>query len=197
MSRLKTESYHHGDLRAALLEAAWELVRESGVEGLTLREAARRAGVSPAAPYHHFKDKSELLGEMGAQSLAALDEASRQAIGPTMTAREKLQAIGTAYVMYAVQHPAAFRLMFRPEMGNPFASLAPGCRPVFDLLQSVMAEFHAAGEVGEDTDTALIAAWSLAHGLAVLLLDGPLQPMTADPEQVRRLAEAITAKPPW
>ncbi|APB32432.1 Transcriptional regulator [Gloeomargarita lithophora Alchichica-D10] len=186
----KSDAYHHGNLRLALLDAARELMEDSGIESLTLREVARRAGVSPSAPYHHFKDKADLIRELVSHGFQCLDRASHEAIRGKMIPQEKLQAIGVTYVMYAVQHPAEFRLMFRPEMGSPLEDENPTCTPVFRVLLQVIDEFQF---VWRDRNTAAISVWSLVHGLASLLVDGPLHSMTADLETVHALAVQVTS----
>jgi AcrR family transcriptional regulator len=186
----KSDAYHHGNLRLALLEAARVVMEESGIEALTLREVARRAGVSPGAPYHHFKDKADLIRELVSHGFQSLDRASHAALQGKTTPQEKLQAIGVTYVMYAVQHPDEFRLMFRPEMGSPLEEENPICTPVFRVLLEVINEF----QLGEgDRNTAAISVWSLVHGLASLLVDGPLHSMTADLESVHSLAFQVTS----
>ena len=187
----KKDSYHHGNLRASLLEAALELLHEGGVEALSLREVARRAGVSPGAPYHHFKSKGDLICELAEERLEHLDRVSREALQGAKTPQEKLRALGVAYVLYAAMHPAEFRLMFSPERGSPLSREKPEDAPVFRVLLRVIDELREAGhDVGRET--AAITAWSLVHGLADLLVDGPLAPMSRDLEQVRTLAEQVT-----
>lgn len=185
----KSDAYHHGNLRPALLEAARAVMEESGIESLTLREVARRAGVSPGAPYHHFKDKADLIRELVLDGFQTLDRASRVALEGKTTPQEKLQAIGVTYVMYAVQHPDQFRLMFRSEMGCPLAGENPTSTPVFRVLLGVIDEF---GLVEGDRNTAAISVWSLVHGLASLLVDGPLHFITADLKTVHALVVQVT-----
>ncbi|MBW4695439.1 MAG: TetR/AcrR family transcriptional regulator [Lyngbya sp. HA4199-MV5] len=186
----RPDTYHHGNLRLALLEAARTVMEEAGIEALTLREVARRAGVSSGAPYHHFKDKADLIQELVSHGFQSLDRASHNALQGKTTPHEKLQAIGVTYVMYAVQHPDEFRLMFRPEMGSPLEDENPTCTPVFRVLLEVINEFHLEER---DRDTVAISVWSLVHGLASLLVDGPLHAMTADLETVHTLALQVTS----
>ncbi|MDX2270741.1 MAG: TetR/AcrR family transcriptional regulator [Cyanobacteriota bacterium] len=186
----KTDAYHHGNLRIALIEAAGQLVQESGIESLTLREVARRAGVSSGAPYHHFKDKAELIQELVWHRFERLEQAYQRALLGQTTPQEKLQAVGVAYVMFAVEHPADFRLMFRPEMGSPFTSNNPACTSVFRTVMQVIDEFQLAAPRREQ---AAMGVWSLVHGLAALLVDGPLQPLSHDLAQVRALALGVTS----
>jgi AcrR family transcriptional regulator len=188
-------AYHHGNLRQALLEAARELVHEVGVEHLTLREVARRAGVTTAAPYHHFADKAALVYALAHQSLAELDQVSAAAIIGIDDPQEQLYALGTAYVLYAIDHPTDFRLMFRPEMGAPFEFADPTNAPVLGVLLRVVSACHERAALPlEGVQMTAISAWSLVHGLAALLVDGPLAPMAADRAQVEALASTITRR---
>lgn len=190
----KVDTYHHGHLREALLATARTLVQESGVEALTLREVARRAGVSTAAPYHHFASKAELVHALTQQSLEDLDRVSREALAGITRPREQLSALGVAYVMYAVEHPAEFRLMFRPEKGSPLAFDTAADALVYGVLARVIEACLPAEATREQREAAAIAAWSLVHGLAALLVDGPLHELTADREGVRALAVAVTER---
>jgi AcrR family transcriptional regulator len=193
--------YHHGDLRRALLDVAQAVLTSEGVGALSLRDLARRVGVSPTAPYHHFPSKADLVTALAKDAFRALDEASEQVLKGLSEPGERLQALGVAYVLFAVDHPERFRLAFRPEMGGPFASLAsdpntlPQDVPGFRHLLAVVGEAREAG-LGWGPD-ALVAlrAWSLVHGLASLLVDGPLRPLAADRGRVEALARSLTASP--
>jgi AcrR family transcriptional regulator len=188
----RPDSYHHGNLRQALLDAARVLINEAGVEALTLREVARRAGVTTGAPYHHFADKAELIAALARQCRDELDHAAGAAIEGISEPREQLRALGVVYVLYAVDHPAEFRLMFRPDKGVPFEAADPATEPVFRVLLRVVDACRAAAGINDgERETAAIAAWSVAHGLAALLIDGPLAPLAADRERVRALAGGL------
>ncbi|MDF6020563.1 TetR/AcrR family transcriptional regulator [Streptomyces sp. JH34] len=157
-------AYHHGDLRRALLTAALDVIAQEGPDALSLRDLARRAGVSHAAPAHHFKDRTGLLTAVAAEGYALFADALADAPG--------LQERGVAYVRFAAQHPAHFQVMFRPELYRPDdpALLAAKARATEELRAAV-------GELprtGDDARAAGIAAWSLAHGFATLLLSGNL-----------------------
>ena len=166
-------SYHHGDLRQALLDATEAVLLEKGVDGLTLRECARRAGVSHGAPAHHFGDVRGLLTAFSTISYALLDarmRAERSAANPAPM--DQLIATGIAYVEFALAHPARFRLMFRHERLTSTPSLLEtGARSYTHLRECI--EQIDAGEGGDGTllneKTAL--AWTLVHGFATLLLD--------------------------
>jgi AcrR family transcriptional regulator len=189
----RPERYHHGNLRPALLAAAEELLVEGGIEALSWRAIARRAGVSPGAPYHHFADKAALLTALAQQHLAELDRRFQAACAEYADPHEQLRALGMVYVDYALDHPAAFRLMFRPEIGSPFGS-APAATPVFGVLLQVVRACRAdnAGDPA-DTERVAFAAWGLVHGLAALLLDGPLAALADDRERVHALVLTSTA----
>ncbi|MEM6429283.1 MAG: TetR/AcrR family transcriptional regulator [Deinococcota bacterium] len=187
MSRLKP-NYHHGDLRNSLLKAAIDLVERNGIAKLSMREVARQAGVSPGAPYHHFKNKDALLTALAEVSLWTLDELSTQAKEGCKTPQARLEAIGVAYIRYATDHPALFQLMFSYARDDVPSDLSDA--PVYRVLASVVREFDLTGEAHI---AATMAAWSLVHGLAVLVIDGPLRHLAHQPEQVMQLAKAVTA----
>jgi AcrR family transcriptional regulator len=175
----KKRAYHHGDLRRVLLDASVDLVAKRGVDELSLREVARHAGVSPAAPYHHFASKGELLGAIALDGFALLADAMRRAL--EVEARgspvEKLRAIGEAYVTFAIDHPAHFHLMFHPSL-LPFAESTKEGAPAhaFAILSEAIAQVVAVPEIGARASQAglVVLAWSLVHGAASLVLDGPL-----------------------
>lgn len=189
----RPERYHHGNLRQALLDAAEELLVEDGIEALSWREIARRAGVSPGAPYHHFSDKAALITALSQQHLAELDRLFRVVVAKHRDPLEQLRELGMVYVFYAIDHPAAFRLMFRPEKGSPFGT-EPTETPVFGVLHQVVQACRENAGLGQDDITGVaFGAWGLVHGLAALLLDGPLTALAGDREQVRALVATSTA----
>ncbi len=165
MSRKRKASYHHGHLRAALLEAAVDLIGARGLHGLSLRECARRAGVSHAAPYRHFADRDALLHAIAEQGFAWLTEAGRKAMEGIDAPRERLDRYGAAYVRFAYEHPVHHRVMFASELPDKDDATDSGA---FDLLLEAAAGLRGPGE--DPTLTAL-ASWSLVHGLAMLILD--------------------------
>ena len=141
-------TYHHGDLRAAVLAAAWKMIEQDGLAGLSVREAARRAGVSHNAPYRHFADRDALLEALVSDGFEHLTKALESRTG---------RMLGEAYVAFALEHPQRFRLMFS------------GARVKADLEAQFAGSFS---HLGADAAAAGAAAWSLVHGLAQLLLDG-------------------------
>jgi AcrR family transcriptional regulator len=178
------DSYHHGDLRRALLDAARQLAEERGIDGFTLREVARRAGVSHAAPYHHFADKTALVEALAVETYKHLAQAMQQACDRKGgDALDRLCAIGIAYVEFAVEHPAEFRLLTRFEVCPPpntqpigtFAlpSLEDAANGAYNVLIGTIQEGQQAKLVTEgDLESLALTCWASVHGLAVLLLDG-------------------------
>ena len=199
---IKSEPYHHGNLHATLLEAARTLVEEVGIDGFSLRELARRAGVSPAAPYHHFKDKAALIRALAGESQARLGIASLKAIQGITDPLQKLSMLGVAYVVYAFEHPSEFRIMFRQELHSPLGAttfenqVATTPDPAFVLLKQTLIECRDAGCIPIPNDTALelatISTWALVHGLATLIIDGPLVHTIRTKAQVIELTRQIT-----
>ncbi|MFB6779532.1 TetR/AcrR family transcriptional regulator [Streptomyces sp. NPDC056352] len=173
-------TYHHGDLRRAVLTAALDVIRTEGPGALSLRDLARRAGVSHAAPAHHFKDRTGLLTAIAAEGYGLFAEALADA--PDL--REK----GVRYVRFATGHPAHFQVMFQPELyrADDCELLAARDRAA-QALRAGVGGLPAAGR-GDDARLAGVAAWSLAHGFATLLLSGNLSDPLGDrnPEEVFR-----------
>jgi AcrR family transcriptional regulator len=172
------QGYHHGNLREDLMRAALEIIHESGAAALSLRDAARRAGVSHAAPYRHFKGKGVLLAALAVESFHGLVDAlerAKAACGDDVVAR--LRAGGLAYVRYAVRHPSRFRLMFGPDREliddkAAAAEVAAAGQAAYRQLYDSIADCQRAGVIRPDpTDSIAQPAWALMHGLAALLVD--------------------------
>lgn len=171
------ENYHHGHLRDALLRAAVSILDEKGVGAFSLREAARRAGVSPAAPAHHFGDATGLLTAVAFEGYVAfaerLETADRQA-GPDPAAR--LQAQGNAYVRFALENPARFQLMFRSDVVDcTQEGIAAVSAASFETLAGAIRAYYGLAPGEGLTALAyggLLATWSMVHGFANLALSG-------------------------
>lgn len=180
-----TRPYHHGHLRRALLDAALQVLTEQDLAGLTLRQVARRAGVSEAAPYHHFASKAALVEALVAETLhqlgQALQEAGQVSAG---TPLDRLMAIGVAYVHFAVEHRTSFQILYRPELrhlARPLSDADGVTRSPIDqagkaayqvLLDAIVACQQAGVVVAGDPLPLALTAWATVHGLAQLLLDG-------------------------
>jgi AcrR family transcriptional regulator len=186
--------YHHGNLPRALLDAAIEVIAEVGPSAMSFREVARRAGVSSAAPVHHFGDKAGLFTALATEGYRLLAGELAEAY----RARGDFLEVGVAYVHFAVTHRAHFEVMFRPDL---FRSEAPELHEAKRAAAEVLYGPAAAAGGGSDPRAREpgIAAWSLVHGLATLLLNGNLPPHeTADPEATaRRVASHLfRGRPP-
>jgi AcrR family transcriptional regulator len=178
--------YHHGDLHAALLSAATDLLEEDGA-GLSLRAVARRAGVSPTAPYRHFADKEALEDELAAQGFADLE----QRLGATSSqpfTLDRFAQIAVSYVRFALDRPAVFRLMFGTPCTNTQDARTAAAAEVHEFVMACVSEAFPQA----DAEALATAGWSLVHGLAFLHLDGKLP--SANLEEVdARVIAAITA----
>lgn len=168
-------SYHHGDLRNALLEAAAQQIREQGVDKLSLRAVARAAGVSATAPYRHFEDKNKLLVALAVKGYQQLREETAAAVDPSASAAEGLVAVGLAYIEFARRRPERYKLIFGPVI-HERQSYPELQESGFAALQVVVALAERGIASGEfiDTDPFLIAnsCWAKVHGIASLAIDG-------------------------
>ena len=172
--------YHHGALRDALLQAAERVLEREGLAGLTLRAVAREAGVSHAAPTHHFGDLTGLVSELAAIGFRQFNAAMAEACSPDVPYPAKGLARARAYVGYAKAHPGMYGLMFRTErLDYSRPSLHEAAEASFGgLASAIAASRHEQIEEGSltlDQAAAIARAWSLVHGFTMLLLDGRLE----------------------
>lgn len=185
-------AYHHGDLRDALLKAAVSLIAEEGLAHLSLRECARRAGVSHAAPYRHFESKDELLRAIAEDGYARLAEAGRRAMEGKHDANARIDAYGVAYVRFAVENPVHHRVMFTAQLvPEDERSKSVLGADAFNLLVDSAA---AASRSGTDPMLNAMARWALPHGLSMLILDGRVPTeIVSSPDDAERLAKEVFA----
>lgn len=196
--RPSRRTYHHGDLRRTLIATALSLVEEQDVSVLTLREVARRAGVTHSAPYHHFPTKAALLAALAEEGFRALYTEQLQAVakaGPDPVKR--LTALGQAYVRFASTHPGHFRVMYRSNLDgwSGYPEVLEAAQLSFVLLTSTADETIRKGGLEDDLVDLTLAAWSVVHGLATLWLDGPLKrlPMLTGDDTIEEVAARVTA----
>jgi AcrR family transcriptional regulator len=171
----RTASYHHGDLRDALVRAGRTILEKDGLAALSLRRVARTAGVSPAAPYHHFADKQALLDAVATQGFDALTSAMQTRMAQATDPHARLDASGVGYVVFAVENPALFRLMFgaRERELSRNAPLIKAGERAHHVLQAAVAEISPDGKA---SPLVCLRLWALVHGIAKLILEGGVKP---------------------
>jgi len=196
--------YHHGDLRAALIAAALKLIEERGVKGFSLKDAAAMTGVSIAAPYRHFPDKEALLQAIRDEGFAEFDATLDEASQRENTPKARIVELGMAYVRFALQRPAHFRVMFGlsgrsangeiAKRGGPRTDgvMTPGEKG-FHLLVRAVAELYPEAAQLRQMDR-VVMSWSLVHGFALLQLEDAFADTVGGdiPEaQLRRVLELM------
>jgi AcrR family transcriptional regulator len=187
--KIGERSYHHGALRPALIAAAEAVIAERGVDGFSLRETARRAGVSPSAPAHHFGDARGLLTAIATAAFEALGDAL-EAASAAGTRDERIRAQGFAYVGFALSQRARFDVMWRKALlDNDDPALAAAGRRAVGLLDAAVRGEGATREGPDDPALApSIACWAVVHGFARLAADGAFG---TDPGAAERAADAL------
>lgn len=174
-----TRRYHHGDLRRALIDASTELAAQRGPDGVVLREAARRVGVSPSAAYRHFPNREGLLAVVGSQARQALAERMLAAMhlvrarDPAKRAREQFRACGREYVRFALDEPGLFAVAFRPWTPGLYVPEDPS---PYHVLSGSLDALARAGLLAVPRTGAEEYAWVAVHGAAVLLGGGAISP---------------------
>ncbi|RWP22918.1 MAG: TetR/AcrR family transcriptional regulator [Mesorhizobium sp.] len=179
MQDAPSRPYHHGDLRRAVIETALDMLREEKGWQFTLREVARRAGVSHAAPYKHFSDKAALLAEIAMIGFDRLRESLSAAKSEApKTLRDEITPIARAYVAFGTDNPALYRLMFSAEEGKAVGMHLNGrALAVFDVLVEILRRGQAAGSIRKrPIEGQAAAGWGLIHGMTMLAIDGLLVP---------------------
>src|ERR1700724_3580581 len=180
-------TYHHGDLRAACLSAALELLEEGGATALSLRAVARRARVSPAAPHRPYADREALISAVAAVGYRELAE-RLAAAHPSPSTPEQLASVAIAYVQFALERPALFRIMFGEPCDRDNVERVAATMAVSQYVRAIVERMFPQA----DAEALATAVWALVHGLAFLFLDGKLDAST--PSAVaERIAAAIDA----
>jgi AcrR family transcriptional regulator len=185
--RSTRQGYHHGHARQALLRAAAQLLESVGAAGLSLRQLAERAGLSRQAPYNHFEDKEALLAELVRGGFERLAKAV--AAGGNPGDRSALENAANAYIAFAQNAPALFRLMFSRELVDlsRFPEAAGAAAAAFGKLAGIVASFAPAERAPELS----LAAWSLVHGYATLCIETGLEAADRRAERARQFADII------
>jgi AcrR family transcriptional regulator len=187
MAKKTAKAYHHGDLREALVKAGRAILEKDGVDALTLRACARKAGVSHAAPQHHFASVSGLLAEIAATGfedfVSALDKGAAKSSSPV----EKLKAMCQSYVAFARERPAVYQLMF--GVAAPLSSDRLQRAKVAAWEQLSNAVSAAAGP--EDKDAKAMQVWSAVHGFSMLAISQRLPPKINLSQALKRLVDGL------
>lgn len=193
MPASEPKTYHHGDLRSALLSCALALLEQEGPEALSLRRLARTVGVSPMAPYHHFADRDALLAAVAVIGFERLQQRKIESERAHGSARDTLAAGAANYVRFILDNPNLYRLMKGPVLANQSqypelhrAAVAP-VRTLLTVLSRLRAE-HGLSSLPEEEAAQML--WGLAHGIGTLALDGQLAPHAA-PDLARHAALAM------
>jgi AcrR family transcriptional regulator len=194
----KPSSYHHGALRAALIRAAREILESEGYEALTLRAAARRAGVSQAAPYNHFADKAALLAAIAAQGFKEFAAAMRHEVNAATDPEARLNAAGIAYVAFATSNPGLFKLMFGSNVhqssGDP--DLDASRNSAYEVLRGAVHAVQASvphHPAPEELES--LRSWALVHGIATMINEGTIAPGIYGASSARELTRALLGSP--
>ena len=172
---LLSSPYHHGDLRAALINTGLELLKARKVEDFSLREVARSVGVSATAVYRHFPDKNALLDALREKGSVMLAEAQRAAIAKSSSTQQGFDNSGIAYVHFAIANPSLFRLMMKArtaELVVDSGTTLP--RPALEVLQTTIKSVMPKDATEKQKQLRAVRSWSLVHGIAMLVLDGKL-----------------------
>lgn len=194
-ARLKKAGYHHGDLRSGLIEATRQLVEEKGPDGFSVSDACRLAGVSTAAPYKHFKDKSEMIAAMVIQGMARHQQNMIHALeGVPPGTAARVTALGREYVDFALKEPGVFRLKFggfTDRVDDP--SLQAAGEATFDMLLDEVAACLGETEITPEVRRRGFMLWSFVHGLSFLLADPKLCALGGE-IGLDRMLEEISAR---
>lgn len=200
VARKRADTYQHGDLRPALIQAGLKLLGEQGVQGLSLRGAAQLAGVSHAAPYRHFRDKGALVAAIAEEGFQLLTERMRREIDGCGSTEywARLRACGVGYVSFAIEYPAHFKTIFGPAFAGAESdtavsdSLRLASNRPYDVLRDLIVEGARRGKLRNgDVDELCLAAWSMVHGLGMLIVDVNVGGLRDKPSAVREMTENL------
>lgn len=188
-------AYHHGNLRRVLIDTAVHLISEQGAEALSLRKIAKRAGVSHAAPYRHFKDKNAILAAVARQGFDMMLKTTQERIARNHgTELDHFAICGLSYIDFALHYPSHYRVMFGTRTDDSYFTkeFIPESIPVFQLLQDKIMVCQNKGllKSGDPGEMAL-AAWSIVHGFAMLRIDHHIQEQKMDEKKLRALQRTV------
>jgi AcrR family transcriptional regulator len=195
--RRAARDYHHGDLKSALLAEARAVLERAGPESISLRAVGRTLGVSQTAPYNHFTSKDHLLATLAKAGFHELEASQVAAAQSARSATEQIETLGRAYVRFACHHPQLYRLMFGAGVADWRAhpDVAEAKKSSYSPVQKALAAYLAtmSDNNPDAVETAAVAAWALAHGLSMLLIDGALDAPRGADEGIEPLVARVTA----
>jgi len=191
----QSQSYHHGNLRRVLIDTAVEIISEQGAKDLSLRKIAKRAGVSHAAPYRHFKDKNAILAAVAKEGFDMMLCQTQERIGRSKGNELDHFAIsGLSYIDFALNYPSYYRVMFGTRIENSYFSddLKPESIPVFKLLRDIIIASQEKGLLKDgDPHEMAMAAWSIVHGFAMLRIDHHIPDQQMNKKKLRELQRTV------
>lgn len=188
-------AYHHGDLKNALLDAAQKVIEDEGIPAVTMSRVAKMSGVSSGAPYRHFDDRVALLRALCERAQGELSDRVTKIMAEAPDPLEGFRRTGVAYVQFAVENPALFRVLGRGEFidRRSAANQIPEDHAFADALQTLLTSGDPDAPIDpRDPTMQQLAARCLVHGLAYFFVDGALGVLGVGPEQAKRVAEALT-----
>ncbi len=189
-----TNSYHHGDLRVAIVVKAIEMIAENGVEGVTMRSLGQQLGVSRAAPYRHFAGKVELLTAVAAEGFCRLQTTMAHASPPETDLLIRYYKMGEAYIQFAIENPTLYRLMLgEKSLSRENApNLASAADEAFATLQDMIEQCQQANLLkAGDPCLLTYATWAMVHGVASLIIDGQLHAEIGSDELIQFAYQAL------
>lgn len=190
-------TYHHGDLERALVDRAFEAVRDVGPSGFSMRKAARELGVDPAAAYRHFANKEALMAAVASRAFSVLARRMEAAMDDAPDLWERLRVVGRAYVRFALDDPGLFRLVFGPlgsgrqDCDGSTRGVGASGRDPYQILLDALGALHDAGQIDVAPSEATLPIWAAIHGLSYLMIDGNVPPEAREEAVERVLAHAL------
>jgi AcrR family transcriptional regulator len=192
-SKIPHERYHHGDLRNVLLASGVQLLAEEGLEALSLRGLAKRAGVSHNAPYQHFADKEAFLAALAEQGFMLLGQAmaqAQEALAADLPITERLVALGQTYVQFALHHPSHMAVMFINFAHQKYPTLAEAAMAALAQLLHLVEQGQASGQLRPTEPQAIaLSLWTILHGMSLLLIADKLPQSLVDGKEALQLTE--------
>jgi AcrR family transcriptional regulator len=187
---MKIDTYHQEELRQKLLDKAKEIFLNEGIKSVTVRRISKELNVSPMAFYHYFKDLKVFIQELSISFILDLEEISKKAVSSNLSGYPKLYRLGYEYVKYALDHPKQFLLMFKPEYGSVI-KFEWSTTPLYKVLMATVIEICPKNTSPQDLQIAALSVWSLVHGLAMLLVDGPFYEMQKQPQMLEQIIKKV------